>query len=671
MSELNETEYSDPEHDGDENRNNLLFLLFIVVAAVLAAIAVYFLFFRPSGGEEAPTPTPPVEATQPPAPEDLWNVIQARGKLIVGTSADYPPFASYNRDFQLDGLDIALIRELAAQLGLEVEIRDMAFDGLGGALQTGQIDVAIAAISRNPERETAADFSNVYYVSQDATLFRANDAVDSLDNIAQLTTRRVGVQRASVYDNWFQREWVDTGQMPSGNLLTYERMDNALTDLREGRIDAVVMDLPPAELAVAQGGLKIVNTGFRPQNLAIAIRQNATAVQQNLNAALNQTQSSGRLQQLITQYLGVPPEQIQPTPTMPAETPTPLPTATALPCVDGLSFVADLNLDDRNMSAPPILAPGQPFTKGWRVRNSGTCTWDSSYAFQFAGGNSPLAQMNGQTTAVQVQVPPGATYDMYINMVAPLIPGTYQGFWNMRNGAGRTFGDRVWVGVRVPAPATATPRPTQTPTTDIFFAVDRFDITQGECVTFNWRVQNAREVYFYRTGAAWQNFPVAAEGQRVECPTSTTTFNLRVVNLSGAVEIRQATINVTPQVNAPNITQFVANPPQMTLGQCTALQWRVEGSVSQVVLTANGQSLWDNAPASGTFQNCPTAVGSVEYGLQATGAGGTSRSFSYVTVYEPSTATPVPTQAPAMPIINQFAADPSQITLGQCVQISW
>lgn len=672
MSDFNETEYT-PDNNNESNSRTLLFLIFVVVIAILAAVGIYFLFFAPDEGGEGgtPTATPVAEVTQPPAPEDLWTAIQARGTLVVGTSADYPPFAYYNRDFQLDGLDVALIRDLASQLGLQVEIKDIVFDGLGNALQAGQIDVAIAAIARTPERETAVDFTNIYYVSQDATLFRANDPLNDLNNINQFTTRRVGVQRASVYDSWFQEEWVDTGQMPASNLLTYERMDSALTDLREGRIDAVVMDLPPAEMAVEQGGLKIVNTGFRSQSLALAVPKGATAVRDNLNVALQQAQASGRVQQLITQYLGTPPEQILPTPTSPPQTATPLPTATPQPCIDSMTFVADLNLNDYNMTAPPILAPGQPFTKGWRIRNSGTCTWDSRYAFRYAGGNSSLSQMNGQTTAVQGQVAPGATYDMYINMVAPLIPGTYQGFWTMHNGANQTFGDRVWVGIRIPNPATVTPMPTQTPTTDIFFAVDRFQITQGECVTFNWRVQNAREVYFYSSGQAWQNYPVPTEGQRVECPGTTTTYNLRVVKSDGAVEIQQATIYVSPQVNAPNITQFVANPPQITLGQCTTLQWTVEGSVNQVVLTANGQTLWDNAPASGTYQNCPTAAGTVEYGIQANGPGGASRSFSYVTVYEPSTATPVPTQAPELPIINQFAADPSQITAGQCVQISW
>lgn len=671
MSATPDPDYTANNAPEQDNRRNLLLLGAIAIVTILAALAFYILFLRPTGGSETVDPTPTPETSQPIPPEQLWDDIRARGRLVIGTSADYPPFASYDRNFQLTGFDIALARDIASRLGLEVEFRDIAFDGLNNALQMGQIDLAMAAISRTAERESIADFSAIYYVSQDATLFRADDPLDSISSVVDLTSRRVGVQSSSVYSNWFQRELVATGQMPAANLFTYERIDTALLDLRQGRIDAVIMDLPPAERAVVEGGLKIVNTGFRPQNLAIAMRPGTTAVQNNINLALGQAQASGRVQQLITEYLRIPPEEIVPLPTELPQTATPVATATPLPCVDSMSFVQDLNLNDYNMTAPPILAPGQAFSKGWRIRNTGTCTWDSRYTFQFAGGSSPQAQMNGQPTAVQAKVPPGATYDMYVSMVAPLIPGTYQGFWTMRNPNSQPFGDRVWVGIRVPAPATATPLPTQTPATDIFFAVDRFQITQGQCVTFNWRVQNAQQTHFFRNGEAWQNFPVPPESQRVECPATTTTYNLRVVRSNGATEIQQATIYVNPQINAPNIAQFVTNPPQITLGQCTTLQWTIQGAVNQAVLTANGQSIWDNAPAAGSFQNCPTAAGTVEYALQATGPGGSSRAVAYATVYEPATATPVPTLPPEVPIINQFAASPTQITAGQCVQINW
>ncbi len=83
--------------------------------------------------------------------------------MVVGTAADYPPFEYYNNRYQLDGFDIGLIREIGKQLGVKVEIKDYAFDGLYNALQLGEIDVAIAAISDTPDRQQYVDFTSTYY----------------------------------------------------------------------------------------------------------------------------------------------------------------------------------------------------------------------------------------------------------------------------------------------------------------------------------------------------------------------------------------------------------------------------------------------------------------------------------------------------------------------------
>src|SRR3974377_1290631 len=123
----------------------------LLVALVLGACAT---------PTPAPTPTPPPPPTKPPLaapppaptrpPDTSPRKIQQAGKLVVGTSADYPPFESYNAQFQIDGFDIALINAVAQQLGVTVELHDFAFDGLGSAIQIGQIDTAISAISVTP-----------------------------------------------------------------------------------------------------------------------------------------------------------------------------------------------------------------------------------------------------------------------------------------------------------------------------------------------------------------------------------------------------------------------------------------------------------------------------------------------------------------------------------------
>jgi len=57
--------------------------------------------------------------------------------------------------------------------------------------------------------------------------------------------------------------------------------------------------------------------------------------------------------------------------------------------------------------------------------------------------------MGGQPIAVTREVQPGQTFDFYVNLIAPTVPGTYQGFWNMRNETDVPFGQTVWVGITV------------------------------------------------------------------------------------------------------------------------------------------------------------------------------------------------------------------------------
>ena len=99
-----------------------------------------------------------------------WGRVQSAGKIVFGTSADYPPFESYDSNFQLDGFDIALAKEMGKRLGIEVEFTDFAFSGLLDALNLGQVDAVISALSVTPNRQTVADFTNLYYIDDDAML---------------------------------------------------------------------------------------------------------------------------------------------------------------------------------------------------------------------------------------------------------------------------------------------------------------------------------------------------------------------------------------------------------------------------------------------------------------------------------------------------------------------
>ena len=661
-------------------QKNQIIMIAIIAFAVVAICAIgAFVILRVTSTPEATATVPvPIEPTFTSTAEavggGVWERIQASGTIIVGTSADYPPFEYYADETHLDGFDIALMDAIAQRLGLQVQYKDFAFEGLTGALQLGQIDIAIAAISVTPEREAIVDFSDVYFVGSGSALADAGSAIADITSPDQLAAYTVGVQRGTVYQDWVQTNLVDTGQMPAQNLLAYEKASDAVRDLTQQRVQLVLMDTQPAEVAAKDAGVKLVGEGINQQRFSIAIPKGETELKTQLDESLTDLNNSGLIAQLAKQYLDLDPHELQPTPT-----PTPVPAASSTPvpppvgCIDGLALVKHLSFDDQNMSAPPTLNPGTPFVKGWRVQNTGTCTWDTSYQLVYVQGNKPAARMGGKPTKIQAQVPPGQTYDVSVDLVAPLHSGTYQGLWQMENGSGQGFGERLQVGIRVEAQATVTPVPTQTPVPGITFTVGRDHIKSGECVVFHWNVAGVQAVYFYADGERWQDHGVAGQGSQQECPPVTTTYNLRVVYNDGSVDTRQITVYVEASPDAPYIQRFTADPQQITLGQCVDIRWDVEGNVTQVRITANGADLWPGgAPTSGKLQDCPTQAGNVGYAIDASGPGGTSQGQENVKVHGEAPPTPLPTQQPPdQPVIYSFSVTPEEIPAGACVTISW
>ena len=135
----------------------------------------------------------------------------------------------------------------------------------------------------------------------------------------------------------------------------------------------------------------------------------------------------------------------------PASIPTliPTPTATPIPC-DRAAFIKDVRVSDGT-----TFRTGESFTKVWRLKNIGACTWTPDYDLVFVGGD-PL----GAKKAIPLSdyVLPGASVDLAVDMSIGQKPGRYQGYWQLRNAAGRYFGvgegaeNSFWVAIRVVEP---------------------------------------------------------------------------------------------------------------------------------------------------------------------------------------------------------------------------
>lgn len=654
----------------------VLFTLLLLAALAITAVAAFAApdASRSGGplGQAITTPTsaarlvptvpPPTRVpTQLPA-DDLARIKKA-GKLLVGTSLDNPPFSSYDEKYAPTGFDIALMSDLSAELGVKPEFNDFAFEGLLSALKLGQVDAAIGAISMTTERMAEVDFTNPYYAGQDGWL-AAKASKLAVKTPKDLTKQRIGVQLGSVYETFLREALVDPALMPRENLMTYLRPEEAVRDLSNGNLDVVVLDLEPAKEYVAQGNVMLVGQGLFPQVYSIAVRKGSSLLPE-LNKALLKLQTTGAVADRALEYLDV---DISGNEVVPTPIPAPVVTPTPPPCIDGMAYVADLNYDDKNMKSPPVMQPGQKFSKAWRIRNSGTCNWNADFALTYVRGNTAAARMGGQDMKVGHVVAPGQTIDISVPLVAPQAPGVYQGFWQMKNSKGARFGETIWVGIRIPAPPTPVPPP---PPQGGSFTVDRTTINAGECVTFNWNVQNVKAVYFFPQGQPYQQYGVAGQASKQECPPSTMIYTLRVQYTNDQVQEQNIQINVNQNAGAPHIAGFNSSPEfEIVSGQCANFWWDVRGEVSRVALVRSGTPLWDYAPVQGSKEDCPPGPATYTYELQVWGPGGTVAASRQLNVRQGNPPPPPPPPPVGQPEISRLSG-PEQAAAGSCVWISW
>jgi len=423
----------------------------ITTSLILMACAAPVVNAAPS---VSTTPTALMAGSKPatqPESDEVWDRILKNKKIVVGSSWDYPPFASVNSDFQVVGFDISLIEEIGRRLQIPIDIQNYAFEGLPDALQLNQIDLAVAAISITPERTQQLSFSPVYFNEETAVLARNDTQVPEITNFDQLAGFRVGVARGSTYEKMVQNYLVGAGKMTSDKMLRYAQTDDAVRDLIVHRVDVVLLGQATANYYGSRQDLKVVAVGFQKQDLAVAMRLGTPRLNAEIARVINDMLKDGTIQRLDQEFIKSKTAGMLSTLIPAYESPATLlpPIATTTPpiCVNGMKYVADVTIPDNNMKNPTFINPGAGFAKVWRLQNTGTCTWTPSYHLAYAYGSVAAAQMNGQSIPMPYNVAPGQNVDLSVNLVAPNEQSTYQGFWQMETDAGNRFGRTIWVGI--------------------------------------------------------------------------------------------------------------------------------------------------------------------------------------------------------------------------------
>lgn len=228
-------------------------------------------------------------------------VEEAENKIVVGTSADFPPFEYMSADQEIVGFDIDMITIILTGQGYTVEVSDMAFDSLIPSLLTNKIDVIVAGMTITEDRLEQVSFSDPYYEADQSVLIKsgANITIENVSDMANLT---VGAQTGTTGAIWVQEALIDTNMTPADMFESYETYDLALWDLKNERIDILVIDKPVAQAYAEDGTIEIVYTIMTEEHYAIAVRKEDTELLEKINEGLAELKASDEWDELIQRY---------------------------------------------------------------------------------------------------------------------------------------------------------------------------------------------------------------------------------------------------------------------------------------------------------------------------------------------------------------------------------
>ena len=211
----------------------------------------------------------------------------------MGTNAAFPPYEYYEGD-TIVGIDAEIAQAIADELGLELVIEDMEFDGIIGAVTAGKVDMGLAGMTVTEDRLENVNFSDTYAHASQVVIVTNDSEIATVDDLANKT---VGVQLGTTGDIYAE-------DIEGVTLERYNKGFEAVQSLLTGKIDAVIIDEQPAKAFVSQNeGIKILEEKFTDEDYAAAIAKDNTELVEAVNKALASLKSSGKLDEIVAKYI--------------------------------------------------------------------------------------------------------------------------------------------------------------------------------------------------------------------------------------------------------------------------------------------------------------------------------------------------------------------------------
>ncbi|WP_322630856.1 transporter substrate-binding domain-containing protein [Aedoeadaptatus coxii] len=287
-------------------KTSLLTLLAMVMAFALVGCGS-----GAKNGENAANNSEKKEAAQV-SQEDMdaaAKEIKEKGKLVMATSADYPPYEWHlmkdGKD-EIVGFDVEIAKAIAQEIGVELEVKDLDFDGIIPSIASGQADIGIAGMSATPEREEAVNFSIPYFENEQVVLVRKEDA-DKYKKVEDFAGKVVGAQTGSVQESTVRENFPKDVELKS-----LSKLNNLAMEVKNKTADALVISKSSgAQYAKQFPELVAIDPGVpKEPGVCVTMKKGNDALTAYVNQVLQKLIDEGKIKEWIGEYEKIADESV-------------------------------------------------------------------------------------------------------------------------------------------------------------------------------------------------------------------------------------------------------------------------------------------------------------------------------------------------------------------------
>lgn len=214
--------------------------------------------------------------------------------LVMATNATFPPYEYYDGE-DIVGIDAEIGKAIADKLGMDFKIEDMEFNSIISYVNNGDNVMGMAGMTVSEDRKLQVDFSSSYANGVQVVIVKKGSDIKTVDDLAG---KKIGVQLSTTGDIYA------TDDFGAEMVTQYNKATDCVLGLKNGDVDAVIIDNAPAQTFVAENDtLKLLETEYANEDYAICVKKGNTQLLDKINGALNELTADGTVKKIIDKYI--------------------------------------------------------------------------------------------------------------------------------------------------------------------------------------------------------------------------------------------------------------------------------------------------------------------------------------------------------------------------------